>query len=251
MVDTKEKPPKEISSTTQEQVRCVTLEKSLECEDEKYRGIGDLSRIKILLAKKMFHCKEEYHYFMSTPDFPAFKVKTSLLQKHQEVFPADYTPRRARVRGKRGKRLDKFEKTKKRKLSEREEKPINKFRSDMITMENEWLPQIDDPKIKYIASRARLTILLRDNRYWVENGYHFFHRSGVFPLLKIKSAILPKLNEHKFSRKTKEDNDEPSGHPNSLVRTPSQTKMEQEKFKKLGIKMRIRFQNGKSIIDYS
>ena len=246
-------PPKEVSSTKRDKDSCLTLEDSLECRDEKYRGIGDLSRIKTLLAKKMFHCKGDYHYFFSTPDFPAFKVKTSLLQKHQEVFPEDYTPRRARVRGRRGRISEKnrHENFKRRKMSETAEKPRNKFRSEMITMEKEWLPQIDDPKIRHIASRARLTILLRDKRYWVENGYHFFHRSGVFPLLKIKSSILPKLNAHKCSMKAKEESDEPSSHPNSLVRTPSQTKMEQEKYKKLGIKMRIRFQNGKAIIDYS
>ena len=141
MSDAKVVAPKATTSKqTQEFVYSVILEDSLECEDEKYKGIGDVCRIRELLTKKMFHCEGEYHYFRPTscPEFPAFKVKTSLLEKHkQEVFPADYKPRRAPTkRGKRGGKStrEKFYRNKRRKFNDErdsrlsDEEPSNRVK---------------------------------------------------------------------------------------------------------------------------
>ena len=62
----------------------------------------------------------------------------------------------------------------------------------MVVMKKEWMPEIDDPKYKFIASRARLVTLLRKQRFKTKDGYHLFDASGVFPKLRIKSSLTAK-----------------------------------------------------------
>ena len=98
-----------VKAEPEPQPEMVTLETTLDCEDEKYSGIGDLKRLSEMLRNKLFYVEADYHYFRKSRDFPLLKVKTQLLLDHPEVFPEGYKPRRQKrsPRGRRGGKLEK------------------------------------------------------------------------------------------------------------------------------------------------
>ena len=98
-----------VKAEPEPQPEMVTLETSLECEDEKYSGIGDLKRLSEMLRNKLFYVEADYHFFRKSRDFPILKVKTQLLLDNPEVFPEGYKPRRQKrsPRGRRGGKLEK------------------------------------------------------------------------------------------------------------------------------------------------